>query len=328
MIPHSKPTLGYEEFRAIKKVFYSGMIAAGEEVMKFKKKFSNYIGKEYVEFFSSGTNAFYNILVALDVREKDEILIPAYICNSVEKAILKANAKPVYYDNAPNSWISSYDEIKKKITKNTKAILINHTFGIRYERDEILKIKALGTPIIEDNAHFISKESCDIEISDMFIASFYSFDATKLLTTGNGGAVATNNKELFKNLEPLDKGFSDLNAALGMVQLDRFDLFLQKREEIAEIYFKELGKIAKELKGYDSIYFRFPIFVDKDEIFLKSKRVAFRKGVDRILRPLPNALEVFKKTISVPIYPSLSNKEIEIIISEIKNIFGEIKNEN
>ncbi len=324
MISHSKPTLSNEEFEAMKEVYFSNMIAAGKKVKEFRERFSVYVQKRYVELFSSGTNALYNLLLALNVSKGDQVLIPAYICDSVEKAILKANAEPVYYDNMPNSWISSCEEIKKYITKRTKVIIVNHTFGIRYLKGEVACLKELGISLIEDNAHFISNKKEDVEVSNLFDVSFYSFDATKLLTTGNGGAIATNNSYLIQNIKLLDKGFSDLNAALGVVQLRKLDFFLKRRKEIAEFYIRNLGDIAKDIKRFSSIYFRFPIFVKNDAPFLNSENVAFRKGVDKILGKLPNVREIFKKTICLPIYPSLTENEINIIIKETLRLYKEL----
>jgi len=317
LIAHSKPSLSNDEFNALKTIYFSNMISSGKEVEKFKKSLSNYLQKEYIEFFSSGTEALYNILLALEIKKNDEVLIPAYICESVKQAVLKIGAKPTFYDNKINSWISSYEEISRFVTKHTKAIIVNHTFGLRYIKDEILCIKELGIPIIEDNAHFISNNKNDIEISNLFDVSFYSFDATKLLTTGNGGAISTNNKYLIKNMIFLDKGLSDLCASIGTIQLKKWeDILLMERKRIADIY---LSKISNT-KEFDSIYFRFPIIVNNTEAFFNSKKVSFRRGVDKILKDLPNVKKNYKTTISVPIYPTLTKREIQIIIDETNRL--------
>ena len=296
----------------------------------FKEKFKSYVQKENIELYSSGANALYELLLGLNIQPNDTILLPSYICSSVEKTILKCHAIPVYYDNEKESWISSFKQISKKVTKNTKVIIMNHTFGIRYSYEEIKKVAALNIPIIEDCAHFVSNKIEDVEISNFFTASFYSFNATKLLTTGEGGAICTNNKNLFKELikYKLDNGISDLNASLGLTQLEQFDSFLEKREGIANYYFENLGEIAKHLKYCSSIYFRFPIFVKNNESFLRSKKISFRKGVDKLLHSsaqdiLPNVEKVFLGTISIPIYPNLTKKEQVVIIDEIKRLIDE-----
>lgn len=325
MIPHSRPTIFKKDIEPINGVIESNIIASSDISKNFRSKFGEFSGKEYVFLYSSGTHALYELLLSLEIEKGSDVLIPSYICPSVKKAIEKVGSNPVFYDNKKNCWISSYKQIKKSVTPNTKLIILNHTFGIRYKDTEIKKIKQLNIPIIEDNAHFISGYKEDIEISNMFLASFYSFHATKLLTTGEGGAITTNDKYLAKKIEEnkLCNGMSDINATLGILQLERYNDFLQRRKEIAEIY---LSKI-KNTKKLDSIYFRFPILTDNVRLFLNSKKVSFRRGVDLILKELPNTKIVYDKTISIPIYPSLSRDDIEIIIDESNKILG-IEDEN
>lgn len=327
IISHSNTTLTQKDLDSINNTFLSGITTANNKVNLFKKQFQNYAHKGYIELYSSGASALYELLLGLNIQKDDEILLPSYICDSVEKAILKCGANSLFYDNEKDSWISSYKEISKKVTKKTKAIIVNHTFGIRYDLEEIKKLTLLNIPLIQDCAHFISSEAKDIEISNLFIASFYSFNATKFLATGEGGAVCTNDKDLAKELSnnKLDNGISDLNASLGVSQLEQFDNFLVKRKDIANYYFENLGDISKELEQYSSIYFRFPIFVKNDSKFLNSDQVAFRKGVDSLLhnlkkQNLANVENVFEKTISIPIYPSLTKKEQEIIVDEVKRL--------
>jgi dTDP-4-amino-4,6-dideoxygalactose transaminase len=328
--PHSRPTLCSKDFEMIKDTYSTGIITSSNKVESFKKKYQGYVQKEYIELYSSGASALYELFLGLNIQKNDEILLPSYMCNSVRKVILKCGAKPIYYDNKKDSWISTHAEILKKVAKNTKVIIINHTFGIRYDLKEIVKLTTLRVPLIQDCAHFISNEKKDIEISNLFTASFYSFNATKLLATGEGGAVCTNDKSLFKELSKnkLDDGISDLNASLGLSQLEQYDDFIQQRKNIASNYFDNLGDISKDLKQYSSIYFRFPIFIKNDGKFIGSKKVSFRKGVDSLLHDLmkerlPNVENVFKKTISLPIYPSLTKKEQTIVINEIKRLIDE-----
>ena len=293
-------------------------ITSGNILKKFTLSFSKFIEKEFIHTFSSGSQALYELLLSLRFEDGSDILIPSYICNNVKKAINKAKLNAIYYDNQKDSWISSADEIRNKITKKTKVIVVNHTFGIRYNKSEIESLQRLNIPLIEDNAHFISNNIQDIEISNLFLASIYSFNATKLLTTGEGGAVATNdnqlNKRLCKNI--LDSGFSDINAAIGLSQLNRFHEFLVKRKEIACFYIENLGDVAKAIQIEKSIFFRFPILVANDKLFLKSKKVAYKKGVDNILSDLENVKDIFKKTISLPIYPLLTKEEMDMVVKE------------
>ena len=330
LIPHSDTTLTNTDFVSIKNTYLSGVTAAHDKAQLFKQEFTRYVEKEHMELYSSGTNALYELLLGLDIKPNDRILLPSYICGSVAQAILKCRATPIYYDNEKISWISSFEQISKKVTKSTKAIIVNHTFGIRYGFDEIKRLSALNIPIIEDCCHFISNKKEDIEISNLFTASFYSFNATKLLATGEGGAICTNNKDLAQELKnyKLDNGISDLNAALGLSQLGQFDDFLNRRKDIANYYFENLKNIANHLRDHSSIYFRFPIFVKNSGPFFKSEKVLFRKGVDSVLHrsigdTLPHVEEVFQLTVSVPIYPNLTKENQIIVVNEIKRLIDE-----
>ncbi len=214
--------------------------------------------------------ALLKILEALSLDNNAEILLPNYICSSVYKAVEVAKLKPVLYDLAPNSWGSDYTSIFSKVTKNTRAIIVNHTFGILAK--DLDKIAALNIPIVEDCCHALTHEIDGNKISEHSICSFYSFNATKLLATGEGGAVATNDKALFKTLEnnQLDKGICDLLCSLGLSQLTQYDSFLTKRKEIAQRYFEEMPLITKHIQKQPSIFFRFPIYSEKNKyIFCK-----------------------------------------------------------
>jgi dTDP-4-amino-4,6-dideoxygalactose transaminase len=305
-----------KNLEAIIETFNTNIIASNGVSKKFAEKFSNFIEKDYAFLYSSGTMALYDLLLNLDIKKGDDVLIPAYICSSVKYAIIKTGANVVFYDNEEKSWISSYEKIKNSVTKNIKAIIVNHTFGLRYKKDEIVKLKQLNIPLIEDNAHFVSNKKEDIEISNLFTASFYSFHVTKLLTTGEGGAILTNDSDLAKKIEQnkLDEGINDINAALGISQLKNYNKFLSKRLEIADIYLSKIPNVKK----LNSIYFRFPILVNNIKKFLCSKKVSYKRGVDMLLKNLPNVTKIYNKTISIPIYPALTkidetNRILELI---------------
>jgi perosamine synthetase len=328
-IPHSKTTLQYEDIHEITKTVTSGYIASGTKVSQFRNVFSKFIENESIHFYSSGSSAFYHLLLTLNLPKNSEVLIPTYICKSVKNAIEKANLKVILYDNALKSWISNVANITKKVTPIAKVLLINHTFGIRYKKETIIQLKSLGLVLIEDCAHLISNQPLDIEISSLCDASFYSFNATKLLTTGEGGAVSFSNNSLFNDIEKysLDSGFSDLNATLGISQLKSYPEFLIKRQEIANLYNFEFTKIFKNFEVLDSIFFRYPIYVTNKKKFLDSPSVSFKEGVDNLLHPstqnieYPHSCDMYNSTISIPIYPSLTQKEIEIIIKETERLY-------
>jgi perosamine synthetase len=326
VIPHSRTTLEEADRRAVLETVNSGFITAGSKNREFRRKLGDYLKGEYIELFSSGAMALVTILSALEVGAGDEVLIPAYVCPSVYGAVKRSGARAIFYDNMKNSWISSFEEISGRVTERTRAIVVVHLFGIRFGDTE--KLNSLGIPVIEDCAHALTPEINGKQISLNALCSFYSFNATKLLATGEGGAIMTNDGTFARKVRErcVDRGLSDMSCALGLSQLGRYGDFLKKREEIASIYFDRLGKIAGELKAYDSIYFRFPVFVGNDSKFLNS-HVLYRKGVDTLIHNevsgevFPNAEDVYRRTISIPIYPSLTTQEIESIITETLKLY-------
>lgn len=331
-ISHSKPTLDNTDFIKIKDQFESKMIASGEINLKFSKKLANYLCKESVSLFSSASSGLFHILKALDLRGNNDILIPNYICESVIKSVLLAGLNPILYDNSPNSWISSADIIKESLTNNTGAIIINHTFGIYFEgANDLVKT---GITIIEDCCHVLSTHISSQEISKYSFCSFYSFDSTKWIATGNGGAVASDDKNFMNKLESIkvDQGISDINCSLGLSQLEKIEDFKYKRTEIANKYFEKMPFITKELMNLKSCYFRFPILVSDNSLFFDSNKVVFRKGVDQLLNnkyntdlSLVNSERIYNKTVSIPIYPSLTKDQIQTIIEETEKIFYETR---
>ena len=330
IIPHSKTTLDQRDRQAVMDTLANGRITAGVITRNFQEKVGEYLGKEYVRLCSSGTMALYTILSALEVKPEDEVLLPTYVCPSVYHAVKRSGAQPVLYDNDRQSWLSSFEKISTRVTRQTRAIIVVHTFGI-YFRD-MEKLKSLNVPIIEDCAHAFTPTINGKPISQGSLCSFYSFNATKLLAVGEGGAAATDDRYFAGKLREsaLDSGLSDLNCALGISQLNRYRSFLERRAEIANLYFEKLGPIAHDIKQYDSIYFRFPIFVEDDSPFFNS-HVLFKKGVDSLVHhrlnmnksPFMNAEEVFNKTISIPIYPSLQPGEIDEIIDETQKLYAQ-----
>ena len=328
LISHSQPTLDNNDLTQITTLFESKMLSSGSANKKFSEKLSKYLRNDKVSLFSSASLGLYYILKVLELGDKTDVLLPNYICESVIKAVLLAGFNPVLYDNRPNSWVSDIDIIKNSLTTNTGAIIVNHTFGIYL--DEISDLVKSGVPIIEDCCHVLSTSITSEEISKYSICSFYSFDSTKWISTGNGGAVASNDKDFMNKLESIkvDQGISDLNCSLGISQIEKIEEFKSKRTEISHQYFKEMPFITKELKNLKSCFFRFPILVNNSSLFFRSKKVAFRKGVDQLLNSkynsntnLINSERIFEKTVSIPIYPSLTKNQIETIINETKKIF-------
>lgn len=327
MIQHSKTTLEEVDQQAVLRQFSIGHLTAGQARESFQERLAEVLQMEGVRVSTSGTMAFYRILKALHIAPEDEILLPDYICNTLINPIQALNAKVVTYDNSPSHWLSSPQQILPKVTSKTKVVVVNHTFGMLFPDLNNLR-NALTSDIylIEDCCHAISPDRliAQEQIGAHSICCFYSFNATKYLATGEGGAIASNNVDFLNSLDSFSIGdnLSDLNCNLGIAQLARLQDFIARRNDIAQLYTQALSQEDVILPPQNSLFFRYPIQVMQSNVFWNSKIVAFRKGVDALLSetlnrtPEINAKHVMEKTVSIPLYPSLTNTEVNTIIEE------------
>ncbi len=338
MISHSKPYITELDLNAVKQQLSSGMISEGRKTEEFENCVSTYTGIKYCIATSSGTSAIELALHSLEIKKDDEIILPSYVCNSVYTAILNYGAKPVLCDIG-DSWYMTPNDVKKVFSERTRAIILVQIFGINSWDNEW---KNFNTPVIEDNCQAFGYEM-NGEIAPLNgDISVYSFHATKCLTTGEGGMLATNDMENYErakkcklNLTPHCK-MTDLQAALGISQLMQYDTMKEKRKEIAERYFNELpiDLLSNLLKIKNrSIFFRFPLNIKNISIEdcilkFKLKNIAVRRGVDSLLHrqynladsEFTNAVTTFNQTLSIPIYPALTDKEVNDIIEKVNEI--------
>jgi perosamine synthetase len=338
MIQHSSISISKSDFLAVNSVLKSGMLASGPNCSLFKEKLSLYFGSKNVFLTNSGSSAIYLALKTLNTNKK-EIILPTYVCKDVLESILFAGFKPVLCD-IEESWNISIKTVKNKITKNTAAIIVPHSLGISVNVNEL---KKTGVTIIEDCCQSFGAYYNGNLVGTMGDISVLSFQATKCLSTGEGGAVIVNvqKKTNLKELKKLEHIFrmSDLQAALGISQLNQYKSFLKKRIKIADLYFKSIDPILTNefLKcRSQSMFFRFLLCTEnnfeKTQAHFKSKGIAVRRGIDSLLhrdynlgkdKEFKNSVNYFNKTISIPIYPNLKTTDVKIISNAINNYFNE-----
>ena len=233
--------------------------SSGSYLETFEKKWAKYCNKKYAVSVTSGTAALIVALKALNLRPGDEVIMPSFTIISCALAILEAGAKPILADCELDTWCIKTDEIKKKITSRTKAILIVHMFGHPANMDEIKEIvKNKKIDIIEDAA-----ESHGSKFKNKIVGSFgkiscFSFYVNKLITTGEGGMVLTNDKGLYnkmKNLRNLafnktrrfshnEIGYNyrmtNIQAAIGLSQLEKISEHIEIKRKNTLLYNKIL----------------------------------------------------------------------------------------
>lgn len=336
MISHSKPSLDPVDISATKEVLESGMLIGGGKVKIFENDFSELFGQKYVKAVNSGTLALVVALKSLNIEPGDEVILPTYVCDSVYKSVKFVGAHPVLCDIG-EGWSMSAEMVAEKITKRTKAIIVVHLMGIFTDLPSFV---ALGIPLIEDCCQALrgkNRHSNDVS------CSIYSFHPTKCMTTGCGGMIATNDESFYQRANDVITGskflfqMTDIQAALGISQLKRYESFLNRRKEVAAVYLSELNpKLTEEFSKVkaNSMFFRFllnsPAFSDFDTLRNRfgRKGIQVRRGVDSLLHEIyelpntgfENSYRALDTTLSIPIYPSLTDFEIERVIQAVNEI--------
>jgi len=314
MIPHSSPWITSDDINSVHKVILSRMIAQGEKTNFFEKKIAEYTKQKYALSTSSGQSAITLALRILKVGAGDDVMLPTYVCRSVLDAITILGANPVFCDIGEN-WCMTEKTVESALTPSTRAIIAVHMYGIPCD---VLSISKFGIPIIEDSCQFLCPEAG--KFGDLSVLSFH---ATKCIATGNGGMLLSREIPI-QSVENYADRLSDFQSALGLSQLERYGEMLKRRQKIANIYNDTIPqKYLPNIKK--SMYFRFPVLTQQsfEEIsskFLKHE-IVVRRGVDSLLHRIvdmddsqfPISVNKFNKTVSIPIYPALDEKQINKI---------------
>jgi perosamine synthetase len=336
-IPHSRPTLGEEEVRAVSAVIESGNIAEGEVVQRFEHAFAEKLGIRHAVAVSSGTAALHLTILAMGIGPGDEVIIPSYVCAALLHAVQHAGAQPVPAETDPLTYNIDPDDVKRRITGRTRAIIVPHMFGLAADLDRLLK---LDMPIIEDCAQAAGGTYHQKPLGTFGDAAIFSFYATKMMATGEGGMVSSNSPEIIERIRDLktydgktadtvryNYKMTDVQAAIGEVQLARLPFFIDQRRTIARKYcdnFKLLNiKLPVEID--DHIYYRFVVGLETDcEGFIRKlaqKAVGCARPVflpiHRHLKidGYPVTDKVWETSLSIPIYPSLNKDAIDQVIA-------------
>ncbi len=290
---------GRKEYRIVKKVLKSGWITMGKYTSSFEEKFSNMLDKTPCVAVANGTAALHLAMLALDIKEGDEVIIPSLTFVADANVVTMSGAKPVVADvTSFDNWNMSPEDIEKKITKKTKAVIIVHYAGYACDMDKILEIcKKHNLYLIEDCAHAPGGSYKGKPLGSLGDISCFSFFTNKNLSVGEGGMVATKNPELLQKVKYLrshgmtsltldrHKGrtisydvvqaglnyrIDEMRSALGLVQLKKLEKSNQKRRDLVDYYNKSLKNIDK-IKlpfldlGYENISTGhiYPIMLDK-----------------------------------------------------------------
>jgi len=258
--PVSKPYISKKDILAVNKTLKKGWISSnGPEINKFEIEFSKLVNRNYSTTVSSGTGALEIAIKALGIKKGDEVLIPNFTIISNALAVIKQQATPVLIDCNLENWNIKIEDIEKKITKKTKAIIITHIYSFPNDMDKILKIcKKNKIYIIEDAAEVLGLDYKNKKCGSFGDISTFSFYANKQITTGEGGMISVNSKSLYKKCNSLknlcfgkidrfnhdDIGWNyrmtNIQAALGLSQLKNINNTVKKKMEIGNYYYHKL----------------------------------------------------------------------------------------
>ena len=258
-IPWAKPNLNRLDKKFLLKSFDSNWISSGNFVNKLENSFAKFLKSKKTLTVNNGTSAIHIIYLALNLKRGDEIILPAYGYMAASNLALQMGIKPVFVDVDYETFCINVNKIRKKITKKTKLIVAINTYGNVCDFKELKRIrKETGIFILEDAAESLGSTLNDRQSGTFGDFGTFSFQATKNITTGEGGMVVTNNKEIYQKMNlyrnhgiykerylHLLPGnnfrLTNLQASIGFSQLKRIKLIKKRRKEIFFLY-KELLK--------------------------------------------------------------------------------------
>ena len=341
--------------KRIKKVFENNNFILGKEVFTLEKKLIQFTGAKFCLGVSSGTDALLMSLMALKVKTGDEIIVPAFSYISTVEVVVRLGAKPVFVDVEIDTANIDISKISEKITKKTKAIIVVSLFGQTIDFFRLNKIlKKSAIPVIEDAAQsfgssYRNRKSCNL--STIGCTSF--FPAKPLACYGDGGAVFTNNRQIYNSLKEIRvhgqikknihnsigllARLDTIQAAILLEKLKIFKKEIKNRKRIAEKYnnFMEKNGIQKiEVNKYvSSVYAQYTIKVknrDRIQKLLKDDGIStavyyplplnYQKPYRKYSSKTPNAKKLSQEVLSIPFDPYLTNNEIEIVCERLLNI--------
>lgn len=347
LIPHSRPTLPTgEEWAEVTGRLTPGWAADGPCVRAFQDAVAPWLGGTEGTAVNSGSAALQLALLAVGVRPGSKVAVPAYCCAALLNAVSGAGAQPLLVDAEPGGYHLAVEDLARRWTPEVSAVVVVHLFG---DPVDVAPFQQFGVPVIEDCAQSIGAARQGRFTGGDGSLAIGSFYATKVLTTGQGGVVTTSRPDLAEAVRELTEydnrdtwqprfsvGMSEVQAALGLWQLERLPTFLRRRRVIANYYTERLvGRLGvapanRSAAESEPIYYRFALrareaetaFQRLRELGVDSKRPVYRPLHHYLGGDYPHAQAAHQEIVSLPIYPGLSDAEVESVARAVEALAG------
>lgn len=356
-IPWAQPDFWGLEEQYLVEALHSTWISGGPFIERFEREVATYSGSNFAISTSNGTTALHLAYLAIDLKLGDEVIVPGFCYLAAANIALHMGAKPVFADVDRDTFCVTAETIDAVISPRTKLIVVVHTYGNVCEMDKIMSLaRSKGVLVLEDSAESFASKYKDRQSGAIAQLGTYSFQATKTITTGEGGMVVTNDEALARKMvlyrshgvsshrywhELPGHNFrlTNLQAALGCAQLERLDTIIKERKRVHRIYTAAL----KDITGLRLQVFRHDVDPVLWALALELDPTAYTQGRDEVIEqlaaegietrngfyaasqlpiyapcePLPICERLAKNVISLPTFPLLDEQRINYISSKL-----------
>jgi dTDP-4-amino-4,6-dideoxygalactose transaminase len=381
-LPFHRPSLDEREIAAVVDVMRSGWLTTGPKAHEFEKKFAEFVGVRYALAVNSCTAALHLALDAIGLKSGDEVLLPTLTFAATAEVVTYFGAKPVLVDSEPEYFTLNTDNLSSRLTPRTKALIPVHFAGHPCKMDDIVEFaRRNGLAVVEDAAHAFPAKYKGRNIGTLSALTAFSFYATKTITTGEGGMIVTDDQDLaarmaLMRLHGMSKdawnryhqhgswrydvvapGFkynlTDLQAAIGLVQLEKAESMILGRARIAERYtegFQDLlgfqvPRVSDDVQHAWHLYVLVispeTLCIDRDEVieelgkrgigcsvhFIPLHLLSYYKQTWGYVRgQFPVAEDYFKRCISLPIYSTMTDAEVDRVVKAVRDVSRRFRN--
>ena len=369
VIPLHRPEIGQRELEAVRRVFDSGWLGMGSATREFEERLREVLGVKHVVAVNTGTSALHLAIEALELQPGDEVLVPSLTFVGSVQAILAARARPVFCDVSPETLQIDLADALRRVTARTRAIMPVHYGGAACEMDELLPAaRERNLRVVEDAAHAFGSAYKGRKVGTLGDVTCFSFDPVKNITCGEGGAVATDSDDLARRVrlkrmlgitpdawsrrdekQPwfysvVTPGYryhlSNLNAAIGLQQLQRLEAFKARKQAIVRAYddvFRSLSGLKLIVRnGSETCPFLYVVRVlgsRRDALIAHLRERGIGTGVHYIpnhLQPLfaelrvslPVTEQVFPELLTLPLYAGMSDEDVQAVTAAVQSFFS------